>query len=454
MICINEINETNMKRIYLDWNIITHLKDQCNEELKKCLKDNLDFFIFPFSSAHFDDLMRSFNEVGNKNIFKYDLSLFNTICRNHLLMFDKKSNRVSPLIATPYMFFKNAIENQSLMDNIKHGDLLRLLEESIDNEPSNTSVKNLLSDSKIRDSINLGGALVKDFLMMIEDNEFADSLKCLSGFSHVQRNILSGAEPQNAFSILDSVFEEVGCKDTLTSLTERMFREKQNEELINFTSLYNALDLYGYRSDKHKSLANINTDATHAYYASYCDCFVTNDKKCAAKAKAMYAKLNVKTKVINPKDLTVLIKDEVRFQFNPYYYFRSFFGKFHYHDAYQSGDMHTYWQHYDFPFLGFFNQSVAMYNPENSKRYFLFRRDIIDNRDMVFYSEIDMLLKYIKCCVHTKYCDKEVDIFSKCLKAGEKYQVKLIFGNWTILIATDPYHKELPAIVFGQKSCF
>lgn len=61
-----------MLKIYLDWNIITHLKDDndTSKELLDAIRDYHDFFIFPFSAAHLRDLCK-----GDKNCpgFKKDL---------------------------------------------------------------------------------------------------------------------------------------------------------------------------------------------------------------------------------------------------------------------------------------------------------------------------------------------------------------------------------------------
>lgn len=46
-----------MLKIYLDWNIITHLKDEQNSDLFTFLQTNKDYFIFPYSKAHIKDLL-------------------------------------------------------------------------------------------------------------------------------------------------------------------------------------------------------------------------------------------------------------------------------------------------------------------------------------------------------------------------------------------------------------
>lgn len=49
-----------------------------------------------------------------------------------------------------------------------------------------------------------------------------------------------------------------------------------------------ALDMFGFRPEKKdKHLMNIDTDASHIFYAGHCDIFVTADSKLRGKAEAM-----------------------------------------------------------------------------------------------------------------------------------------------------------------------
>lgn len=96
-----------MLRIYLDWNCITHLKKPENRELFDYILSNKQYFIFPFSPAHFEDLQRSRPSEGNENEDYYrDLNTLHNICETHLIMFDNAKKRVLPFLATPYEYAK------------------------------------------------------------------------------------------------------------------------------------------------------------------------------------------------------------------------------------------------------------------------------------------------------------------------------------------------------------
>jgi len=64
-------------------------------------------------------------------------------------------------------------------------------------------------------------------------------------------------------------------------------------------AVFNFLDFLGYWSDRKNSKSNIAryNDASHVFFASSCDCFVSNDLRARNKAKVAFELFNVKTKV-------------------------------------------------------------------------------------------------------------------------------------------------------------
>ena len=67
-----------------------------------------------------------------------------------------------------------------------------------------------------------------------------------------------------------------------------------------YSTLFNLLDSVFYWKDEQ----NINRlyDSAHACCAQYCDVLVTNDRRMAIKAKAIYSYLGVKTRVVNSEE--------------------------------------------------------------------------------------------------------------------------------------------------------
>ena len=68
-----------------------------------------------------------------------------------------------------------------------------------------------------------------------------------------------------------------------------------------FQSFFNILNAVGYWSDKAGKGSNLNRiyDANHAFYASACDYFVTNDKRTMMKANFLYKYYKTKTKALS-----------------------------------------------------------------------------------------------------------------------------------------------------------
>ncbi len=76
-----------------------------------------------------------------------------------------------------------------------------------------------------------------------------------------------------------------------------------------FNSFFNAMDMLGFWQDKlttRSTLARLY-DANHAYHATFCDYFVTDDKRTQNKANVLYAYYKYKTKAISTTQLLELI---------------------------------------------------------------------------------------------------------------------------------------------------
>lgn len=104
------------------------------------------------------------------------------------------------------------------------------------------------------------------------------------------------------------------CPERLVKEYGRLIRfyvkrtcENQQEE---FASLFNILDALGFWQDKVKDGSTMNRmyDANHAYYASACDYFVTDDRNTLNKANFAYSVMKLKTKAVNYKEFLALTK--------------------------------------------------------------------------------------------------------------------------------------------------
>ena len=93
---------------------------------------------------------------------------------------------------------------------------------------------------------------------------------------------------------------EIGRR--MQGIIKESFRLGPNnrEEMVG--SLFMDLDLFGFQKDKLSpgdGYMSVAADANHAFFASYCDIFVTQDTRTAAKAEAVYKYLDLDIKVFD-----------------------------------------------------------------------------------------------------------------------------------------------------------
>jgi len=261
-----------MLKIYFDWNCITHSKNKYPYILN-IAEECRDRFIFPFSNAHIRDLLVSHNE-GN-SFFDSDLTLLEKICSNHYLIFE--DGQMSPKFGTP------------------------------------------------KDVIDISG----DTLEAIQKIELISPETYHSIKEEVRKHLppeifkkIQGAEPKDVISFIDKYISKDLPNHNLESLLSTY--QPNIGQLINaesrFKTMCLALDIFGFRPEKKdKQLMNIDTDASHIFYAGHCDIFVTADSKLRGKAEAMYKKYNYQTKVIHPKEFESFIDDELQKEYSLLY---------------------------------------------------------------------------------------------------------------------------------------
>lgn len=93
----------------------------------------------------------------------------------------------------------------------------------------------------------------------------------------------------------------------LIDLSGNSLREK-------ISTIFNWLDFIGFWKDKetHKSNLARTYDSSHTYFASYCNLFVSNDKRTRNKAKVAYKYYNIDTKVLSFEEFLGLDKTSIQ----------------------------------------------------------------------------------------------------------------------------------------------
>ena len=113
-------------------------------------------------------------------------------------------------------------------------------------------------------------------------------------------------------------------KKVINNYTPEMLFEKHGEIIKNyiastsnsmqeeFQSFFNILDELGFWQDKvyKGSTMNRSYDANHAYFATSCDYFVTNDRNTRIKASAIYQLYGFKTQAVSYEDFILLVEKQ------------------------------------------------------------------------------------------------------------------------------------------------
>lgn len=258
-----------MLKIYLDWNSINNIQTR-HPKLYELIKEYGHLFIFPYSNAHIRDLIVS--RSPENQYFEKDLCTLTEICGKHHLAFE--DNIMQPLFGYP----KDYIET--------YGDALEIVQKFEIITPEQYQL--------IKESVR--GRIPDDVYKRIQ-----------------------GAKPKEVFKIVNEYLDSEKPGQTIQSLTlkdAQIFRQFMNRE-AEFKTLCLALDVIGFHPEKkNKAFTNIDTDASHIFYAAHCDYLVSDDGKMRAKAEAMYAEYKVQTKVRTIQQLEEMILEEVKKEYN------------------------------------------------------------------------------------------------------------------------------------------
>ncbi len=325
-----------MIRIYLDWSVISNLKTPEYSHILNFITSHKLYLQFPYSPAHFADLMKSYSETNT--LFKDDLAMLNGIASTHLMRWEE--NQTRPKFATPVEYFE-AIKGEAPIDFSELINMERLVEQmdefgvefgigkvggilkslfqfqplSIDKNQQNQEYfskmfPNFSAMTTQWDLIKEMGPLMKNVL---QNREF---YKDLRGQVKNAFDISERAGNWSTEEVIDNIDKHLQKYGSQSSFIEQInlgFKSRNKPASIFefFTSAYFMLDMLGYKADKlpkkTDTALNIQTDSEHAFYGAYCDYFISADKKLRKKAKVLYNEFNIPTEVLAPEEFISII---------------------------------------------------------------------------------------------------------------------------------------------------
>lgn len=458
-----------MRRIYLDWGIVSNLKKKECGELYRFFLAHKNRFFFVYSSAHFDDLMRS---EGDLHI-EEDLKTLTSLVDDHFLSYEKKM--MWPYSLSPFDYYEKRRreppvklaefgEVLSSLDTLipsrenfgsKLKEVLRSMPFPIPEEILSVSqfaclLPGLPSNPSVLDVIQSAGLFVDK---MQDEPKYYKAYRSdvqKSGFK-LGKNSGNWSEDEaipNVSALLKSVGINMSFKDFVLS---PIANKTDASEPDVFTSAYIILDLLGYQSDKLPKPGNtvdsIITDSKHAYYASYCDCFITADRRLEKKAKALYHEYGIDTVVLNPSNaIQALEEDTISYDLD---YFFPFLNR-----EFERGDIvdrHTGEISYDqYRFhqrlLGIFSRGSFIHRKESENQVILLEIGPERSRSFLFFDEVEMIFDTVSKYLSAEPIPDYEDIKQRFVH-GENISIVWTIGSGTIRLKTDPGSNQPVLIV-------
>lgn len=317
-----------MIKVYLDWNVISQMKNGNHPELNKIVFDNSKLLL-PYSTSHIGDILSSFNESEEqKELIRLDLEFLSKLTKDHCLYNDGKSVLLD--YTSPIELFERRVEMKDAFKDIS----LDGLSEIFNQDESTKEIGDILINSL--KSISLG----YDFIQALENPEVADQMEkmfpglkdnpTMEGFfqsfskmnialnenddyKHLREIVQDGYginrdkifNIEEPYKLIDNHQKKKGF-----AIEEHIDNSKNAPEWFNkISNEYILLDMFGYQEDnvnvkkgRKETFKNTTEDAFHASFASTCDFYVLNDKKSYNKTKKIYEKLSINTIVLKPNE--------------------------------------------------------------------------------------------------------------------------------------------------------
>jgi hypothetical protein len=454
-----------MLKIYLDWNIISYLKEEEYIDLRNYITEVKEFFVFPYSRAHLQDLYQS-KSPTNTLKYEQDLETLTEICETHLLEYNDSTDAPYPYECTPRQF----IEKESLtlqayksgFESISFTELFKSMMDATTFESIRNYLFSIPLDNPIENPNN--GSLIRnlwdtiifllDNLPSILKNEKLEveiyKLMCkIEGERSIQeiRNI-------NSSDIFDYLNEQCISRTNM-NLTDTILATLEKINGINsynyFLAEYTTLAFCGYSRDKKRNILNIMTDALHAYYAMRCDVLVTKDDGMRKKAQAEFIHFNSPTKIITIGELRSFLETELYNQYNLYYIQHEVIPK--YSKGEDRGEGILAYKKVPSPILGLFTNCIKIPQAPDT----LALKVNLTPNGYVYYTE----LKRFFLLVMENISDKQRVIFQK--EVIDKFltrnkgiilsiRVLFYFKKWQIELIADPKSDvPLPMVIIRKK---
>lgn len=332
-----------MIRIYCDKNIYSSIKEgkrNFNSALKSLMDELKDIVLFTYSRAHHEDLSNS-----DKSFWEEDLQLLEHYVKDHYFNYDGIKKRTDCLLAMPTKSFYD-IDFNILKDffNTENNLLDTLFPKSEEEEDESIKkIKDIMQNlldmpipnfnlTEVTDrerehaekympndgNLTVGGMMEHFFKLgnrlLMDKKEVIELKKMMEEYVNSDKYSFEKWKDQ-----FDIKFKENFGENSFTEMMSKVFENGNNyNDYDKFILFFNSLELYNVTRDKplrkSQSLSSINTDANHAWYASFSDFLITDDRGLAVKAYLVYKFFKINTKIYNVEEFlnnrTIFLQQE------------------------------------------------------------------------------------------------------------------------------------------------
>ncbi|WP_339917420.1 hypothetical protein [Yeosuana marina] len=414
-----------MIKVYLDWNVMSAMKSNRLDEFRDIILNKTKFLLI-YSTAHIGDIFASVknHSIEEQEMIRADLDYIRFLTNN--LCIYNNSDQIIVDRSDPGELLDQRIEQAPMFNNLSIDSLFPTFEDEPILNIMTNAYKNLISSLPIDDAIkqaydNPEGSEMMDkmFPGLKEDltidglfKSFGKMLKNLNeeeGYKELREAVQKAGinsghfnDDKNPFDVISKAYKKLGIEDFDIN---KPFENSKNapkwfNEIVNE---YVVLDIHGYKSDKvkvnakeKKTFKNTTEDAFHTAFASKCEFYITNDNKNYLKAKAVYNKLGINTKVLKTEEFIKYFNEYLNYN-NLAEHFTSIInvikkGEGFKQQDYEDGSVFGLVKFTNEYFFNFFNK-LLMPKPEESDSFFILSKENPATSFVICYEEIVGVIK-------------------------------------------------------------
>ena len=454
-----------MLKIYLDWNIISYLKEEKYIDLRNYIAQVNDFFVFPYSRAHIQDLYQSKSPT---NVVKYeqDLNTLTEICQTHLLEYNNSTDAPYPYECTPRQYieresltlqaYKSGFESVSfteLIKSIMDATTFESIRNHLLSTPLETPIENPNNGFLIRNIWETITFLLDNLSLLLKDKklevEIYKSLCNIEGERSIQE--MQNINSSDIFDYLNKLCISKTNKNLTDTILATLETINGKNSYNYFLAEYTTLAFCGYSRDKKRNILNIMTDALHAFYAMRCDVLVTKDDGMRKKAQAEFIHFNSPTKIITIEELHTFLENELYYQYNLDYIQHEVIPK--YSKGEDRGEGKLAYKNVPSPILGLFTNCIKI--PE-APNVLALKVNLAPN-GYVYYTELKRFFNLVMGNLPDRQtANFQKEVIDKFLTRNKEIILSIrIFFNlkkWQIELIADPESDvPLPLLIIRKK---